>query len=155
MITLAREAELRIVRDSEAQSGRGLFARIGPLGFDPEVHRELEGPMVHRPGTIWVLALDEADDVVACASLHTDRLAGSGLVEFDNAYVRPAYRQRGLHGQMFTIRLSIATELGATTARGFARPTARLAFEAHGFRVKSERGKWRIYERRLDDDRPL
>lgn len=154
MVTLERYEGYRIVRDSEDQSGPGLFARIGPLGFDVAVHRELEGPMIHRPGTIWVLALHD-DAVVACAALHTDHLVPGGVVEFDNAYVRPDHRQHGLHGRLFDLRMQIAQEIGATTARGLARPTARLAFEAHGFTVKSQRGQWRVYERRLDDGKPL
>lgn len=143
----------RIVRDSSRESGKAFYARVGHLFVDKEIRKEMGGPLDSNDDYIWLLVMDEGDVIIAFACLNTERLENKGEVWFDNAYVFPAYRQHGLHARLFDLRMQIVKILsGVRCLKGLARPVARMAFEARGFDVLSERGQYRVYQKVYNDD---
>lgn len=143
-----------IVRDSSRESGPAFYARCGHIFVDKTIRREMGGPLDSNDDYLWFFAYD-SDAIAGFAALNCEHLASKRLVWFDNAYVYPAYRDRGLHGRLADLRLALARELGARAIRGLARPAAYVAFEARGFRLVSQRGMYRTYELRLDDAESL
>lgn len=142
----------RIVRDSSRESGKAFYARVGHLFIDKEIRKEMGGPLDSSDDYIWLLVMDKGDQIIAFACLDTGKLVSKGEVWFDNAYVFHSYRQHGLHARLFDLRMQIVKGLsGVRTLKGLARPTARMAFEARGFEVISERGQYRIYQKAYDD----
>jgi len=144
--------EYQIVSSTEEEDGDLLFARIGKLAVSKNVHKALEGPLVHLDGTVWVYALHPSEGVVAIASLHTDTLQSKGIARLDNAYVMPEHRNNGLHHTLFEERLAIAQELGALIIQGWANGNSQKTFRSYGFVEQGRRGKWIKFERVISND---
>lgn len=142
----------RIVRDSSRESGKAFYARVGHLFIDKAIRKEMDGPLNSSDDYIWLLVMDPGDNIIAFACIDTEKLTTKGEVWFDNAFVFPEYRKNGLHSKLFDIRMKIAKELGAKVIKGLARPAARIAFEARGFDVISERGQYRTYQKVIADE---
>lgn len=138
------------MRDSSRESGPGFYARVGHLFVDKAIRKEMGGPLDSNDNYIWLIVFKATtDEIMAFACLDTGRKPGEAWL--DNAYVFPDYRHMGLHTRLTELRMQMIRHMpGVTTIKGLATPASRTQFEAHGFTVASERGQYRVYEKKVD-----
>lgn len=140
--------EYRIYLDSVRTSGDRFYCRMGRFFADRDIARELEEPIFDSAESNWLLAYD-GDAIVAFGCLDASRLEKHGEVLLTYGYVLPDYRQRGLHTALFHARLKLAEAFGASAIRGVANGNSRKTFEAHGFSVVRQAGRFTYFRKEL------
>jgi GNAT superfamily N-acetyltransferase len=125
---------------------RGFYALVGPLAMRRDVVKELEGAVLDGPGHAWLVARD-GERVVAFSSW---RDTGRGVAWFNQTWVDPEYRRRGIYRALFGLKERLAVEAGAAVLKGTALAHSKGVFEERGWVVTSTRGpRWTWYEKRL------
>jgi|GEM_PF-5984899 len=114
------------------------YRLIGPFLARRTVVREIGGPIWDDDGMRWFIVLAHKT-VVGFAALR-DRTDSQKqhIVEFDNAYVVPTYREQGIYHLLIMARLA-ACPVDAVL-RAVVNQHSRHEFLCQGFTVRRERG---------------
>lgn len=126
---------------------RRFYCYLGPFFCNPAVIKELEGPVYDGPDYKWLVARDGLK-IVAFSSC---RNAGKGIWWFNQTWVDPQYRRRGIYRHLFALKESLCAQSGASVLKGTALTISKQLFEEHGWTVTSHRGpRWTWYKKNLE-----
>lgn len=144
---VANYGQYVILADSSAETGDEFYRRMGRYFADPAIRKELGGPLSDGPDYVWLLVYHEGQ-IVAFSSYRFD--AAKGVAWFNETYVFPEHRRRGLFGRLFELKYELCVEVGARVVKGLANAGSRPMFERHGWRVASVRGSWTYYDKEVE-----
>ena len=129
------------------QRDRGFYNLMGPFFSSAAVVKELEGPIFDSPAHHWLI-VKHGGRVVAFSSWRTEK---NGVTWFNQTWVAPEHRRRGIYRRLFEIKQNLAIESGAQVLKGTALTHSRALFDQHGWSVTSARGpRWTWFEKRLE-----
>jgi hypothetical protein len=115
----------------------GLWSALGPFLCDRAVHKELGGPIYSTAGTTWLVARDDAGQVIGFASLRTQGQA----LWLDYAYVVPTTRSKGVFARLSAERERLARD-SKLPLRTVVRQARWEHYHAHGWKIVRKRGSW-------------
>lgn len=116
---------------------------IYPFLVSPRVRRELGIAISSTPEYVWFLVYN-GQKLIAFAALEPGETAW-----LRHAYIVPDYRSQGLYNELLDLRINEAVETGAKIIKTIAAPSTVDIFEKRGFRLVSERGKYKVCEKKL------
>ncbi len=126
---------------------RHFFCQMGRFFASREIIRELEGPMFDAEGYHWLLAKDGLE-IIGFSSC---RDAGNGVWWFNQTWVHPEHRRKGIYRKLFQLKEIFCTDAGATVLKGTALTHSKALFEENDWTVTSTRGpRWTWFEKRLE-----
>lgn len=140
------DGEYQIYRTSSAGDDQ-FYCRMGRFFADAGIRKELGGPLTDSPDHVWLVVM-RGGEIVAFSSYRFD--AAKGVAWFNETYVFPEHRRRGLFGRLFDIKYELCVEAGARVVKGLANTTSRPMFERRGWRVASVRGSWTYYDKEVE-----
>lgn len=127
---------------------RHFYCQMGRFFSSYEIIKELEGPIYDADNYRWLLAKDGLD-IVAFSSC---RDAGNGVWWFNQTWVHPDHRRKGLYRKLFNLKSTFCKAEGASVLKGTALTHSKTLFEESGWTVTSTRGpRWTWYEKRLEE----
>jgi hypothetical protein len=68
-------------------------------------------------------------------------------VLFDNAYTFPEHRCKGIHTNMFNVRISLIEQYKPIKIRVNVNSKSSGIYKRNGFSLKNVRGSWSVYEK--------
>jgi N-acetylglutamate synthase-like GNAT family acetyltransferase len=93
---------------------------------------------------VWLI-VRSGDEIVAISSYQYDPAKRAAI--FNETYVFPDHRERGLFGHLFDLKYQLCVEAGAKLVKGLANGRSSGLFENRGWEMVSQRGKWKRFER--------
>lgn len=114
---------------------------LGPFLANKEVSKEIAGGSYYTDGIIWDddgkqwFVIIDKGKVVAFGTL----VKQSKYMIFAEDYVRPEYRNNGLHQELIKERLALCKDISAKVV---ANTASSKNYKECGFKVKRQRGKF-------------
>lgn len=137
-----------IYQDSRVESD-DFYCRMGRFFADSDIRKALEGPLDDSDQHTWLIAIT-GGEIVAISSYQYN--PATRLAVFNETYVFPVHRERGLFGRLFDLKYQLCIEAGAKLIRGLANGRSSGLFEDCGWEMVSQRGKWKRFKKVVLDD---
>ena len=125
--------------------GCDFWEKMGPVFCDPDLRKEFDGPINSSAEHHWILGV-VAGELVAFAS----RVRKGKYIWLDIAYVKPAYREKGVHSKMLQWRLDAARAEAPVTVRVCANESSRERLVNAGFGTYRLAGRWQYMEKQYE-----
>ena len=123
---------------------RHFYCQMGRFFSNYEIIKELEGPIYDADSYQWLLAKDGLE-IIAFSSC---RDAGNGTWWFNQTWVNPEHRHKGIYRKLFQLKTILCIENGAKVLKGTALTDSKALFEENGWTVTSIRGpRWTWFEK--------
>lgn len=143
---LEKFGDYDIYQDSRVDS-EDFYCRMGRFFADKDIRKALEGPLDDSDQHVWLIAMLDGQ-IVAISSLQFDPAKSTGI--FNETFVYPAHREKGLFARLFDIKYQICVELGAKVVKGLANGKSSGMFELRQWDVTTRRGKWTGFQKKVD-----
>ena len=127
------------------QDDDSFWCIMGRFFADPDLRRQLGGPLSSTPEYHWLISMD-GDKVAGFSAI---QIRPSGKCEFRHAYVMPEYRNRGINERMIEMRINLAAKHGGKQILAIVDPKRKAKYERHGFAEYGTRGKWQVMRKLL------
>jgi GNAT superfamily N-acetyltransferase len=112
------------------------YPMLGPFLARRAIAQEMGGPLWDDDGMQWFVALSPEGKVLGFAALRQK----AGRIEFDSAFVLPAWRGQGIYRQLLEARFA-ACPAGATL-RALTTSKSVDALVRRGFTIRRYRGQY-------------
>jgi GNAT superfamily N-acetyltransferase len=128
-------------------SDHGFYCSMGKFFSSKEIIKELEGPIFDADNYRWLVVKLNAE-IVAFSSC---RDAGGGVWWFNQTWVHPSHRRKGIYRKLFKLKTAYCLEQGATVLKGMANLLSKPLFDVSGWTETSKRGpRWTWYEKKVN-----
>lgn len=142
MKQIAEHGDFEIYQTSSLEPD--FYCGMGRYFADKQIVKELEGPMFNDDSYVWLIAkLD--NQVVGFSSCRFDEKGA----HFGITYIIPDYRRKGLYRSMFLLKQELCVGRDVRVISGLANPVSKAVFDANGWTVSRQAGKWTYYKKEV------